>query len=210
MQELIQLLINMNRAASVISYILHPLWAPTAGIFILTHSGTYVADLNENMKNLIYLVIATLTFVIPVCMIPLYFYFKIIRNVEITRRRERLLPLYITLISYIAAYILIKRLPVSQLYGRFIFSSCMALLIVIVITHFWQISAHMTALGGLAGLVIVLSKKLGADLMLYLLLLLLLSGIAGSARLKLNAHSSGQVYSGYLIGFSAVYFLMMI
>ncbi len=200
----------MNRTARVISYILHPLLAPIAGIFLLTHSGTYVADLNENIKNLIYLIVATLTFVIPVCMIPLYLYFKVIRNIEITRRHERLLPLYITFISYIAAYLLIKRLPVSQLYGRFIFSSCIVLLILIVISHFWQISAHMAGLGGLSGLVIILSKKLGADLMLYLLILFLISGIAGSARLKLNAHSSAQVYSGYLIGLFIVYFLMMI
>ncbi len=200
----------MNNAARLFSYILHPLLAPTAGILILTHSGTYVADLTDNLKSLIYLIVVTLTFLIPVCMIPLYLYLKIIRNIEITHRHERLLPLYITLISYIAAYILIKRLPVSQLYGRFIFSSCMALLIVIVISHFWQISAHMTGLGGLAGLVIVLSKRLGADMMLYLLVLFFLAGIAGSARLKLNAHSSGQVYSGYLTGFITVYFLMMI
>lgn len=200
----------MNKAAVVFSYILHPLLAPVAGILILTHSGTYVADLTDNMKNLIYLVTATMTFFLPVCMIPLYLYFKIIRNVEITSRQERLLPLYITMVTYIAAYFLIKRLPVSQLYGRFILSSCMALLIVIFISHFWKISAHMTGLGGLAGLVIVLSKKLGTDLMLYLLILFLLAGIAGTARLKLNAHTSAQVYVGYLTGFLTVYFLMMI
>jgi len=199
-----------KKIASFFSYLLHPLLAAFAGILILTHSGTYIADLSQDIINLITLTVATLTVVLPVCLIPFYLYFKLIRSVEVSERHERLIPLYITLAAYLAAYILVRRLPVSQLYGRFLFAACMCVLIVAFISNFWKISVHMTGLGGLAGLVLALSKKLGADMMMFLLIIIALSGIAGYARMRLNTHSGMQVLAGYLIGLLTVFFLMLI
>ncbi len=199
-----------KKIATFLTILLHPLLAATAGILILTHSGTYIADLSHELKNLIYLTVVTLTFVVPVCLIPFYLYFKIIRNIEISQRHERLIPLYITLAGYVAAYFLVRRLPVSQLYVRFLFASCLCVLIVLFITNFWKISVHMTGLGGITGLVLALSRKLGADLMMFLLVVLILSGLAAYARLRLNAHSGLQVVAGYLTGLLAVFLLMLI
>lgn len=199
-----------KRIATLLSYLLHPLLAAFIGILVLTHSGTYIADLNSDIKNLLYLTVVTLTLIMPVCLIPFYLYFKIIRNLEISERHERIIPLYITLVAYVAAYFLIRRLPVSQLYGRFMFSACLSILLVLVVSNWWKISIHMTGLGGLTGLVLALSRKLGADMMMYLLVFLILSGLAGYARLKLNAHSVLQVLVGYLAGLLIIFFLMLI
>ena len=199
-----------KKIATFFTYLLHPLLAASAGVMILTHSGTYLADLSHELENLIYLTVVTLTLVLPVCLIPFYLYFNVIRNIEISRRHERLIPLYITLAGYVAAYLLIRPLPVSQLYSRFLFASCICLLIVLFVSNFWKISAHMTGLGGLAGLVLALSLKLGTDLMMFLLIILILSGFAGYARLRLNAHSVLQVLAGYLAGFLTVFILLLI
>jgi hypothetical protein len=199
-----------KKIATFLSYIMHPLLAPVAGIFVLTHSGTYIADLSYDIKNLIYLSVVTLTLVLPVCLIPFYMYFRIIRNIELSEKRERLIPLYITLFAYLGAYLLIRRLPVSQLYGRFMFAACISIFFVLFISNFWKISAHMAGLGGLSGLVIALSEKVGTDMMMYLIALLFLSGLAGYARLRLNSHSATQVYLGFLTGLLTVYFVMII
>jgi hypothetical protein len=199
-----------RKIATFISYILHPLLAPIAGILILTHSGTYIADLSEDLKNLIYLTVMTLTLIVPVCLIPFYMYLKIIRNIEISEQRERLIPLYITLATYLVAFFLVRRLPVSQIYGRFLLAASLSLLIVLIVSSFWKISAHMTGLGGLTGLVLALSNKLGADMMMYLLAIFFLSGFAGYARLQMNAHSGLQILLGYLTGFITVFFLLLI
>jgi hypothetical protein len=199
-----------RKIATFISYILHPLLAPIAGILILTHSGTYIADLSEDLKNLIYLTVMTLTLIVPVCLIPFYMYLKIIRNIEISEQRERLIPLYITLATYLVAFFLVRRLPVSQIYGRFLLAASLSLLIVLIVSSFWKISAHLTGLGGLTGLVLALSNKLGADMMMYLLAIFFLSGFAGYARLQMNAHSGLQILLGYLTGFITVFFLLLI
>jgi hypothetical protein len=199
-----------KRIANLLTYILHPLLAPLAGIYILTHSGTYLADLNPSLINLIYLTVISLTFLLPVCLIPFYLYFRIIRNIEITERHERIIPMGITLVSYLGAWLLINRLPVSHLYGRFLLAACISLLIVLLVSFWWKISAHMTGLGGLTGLVLALSQKLGADMMSMLLIIVVLSGLAGYARLRLNTHSVMEVFAGFLSGLLPAYLFLLI
>ncbi|MBP1667886.1 MAG: hypothetical protein H6Q21_252 [Bacteroidetes bacterium] len=199
-----------KKIATFLTYLLHPLLAPIAGIFILTRSGTYIADLNPEIINLINLIVITLTLVLPVCMIPFYLYFRMIRQISIPEKHERLIPMVITLVAYLGAWFLIRRLPVSQLYGRFLLGACLSLLIVVAVSFYWKISLHMTGLGGLVGLVLALSRKLGVELMVVLLLLIILSGLAGFARLQLNAHSKSQVLAGFLIGLTVVYFLILV
>jgi membrane-associated phospholipid phosphatase len=46
--------------------------------------------------------------------------------------------------------------------------------------------------------------------MMVLLLLILLSGLAGYARLRLNAHSGLQVLAGFLTGLTVAYFLLLV
>ena len=199
-----------KKIATFLTYLLHPLLAPIAGIFILTRSGTYIADLNPEIINLINLIVITLTLVLPVCMIPFYLYFRMIRQISIPEKHERLIPMVITLVAYLGAWFLIRRLPVSQLYGRFLLGACLSLLIVVAVSFYWKISLHMTGLGGLVGLVLALSRKLGVELMVVLLLLIIISGLAGFARLQLNAHSKSQVLAGFLIGLTVVYFLILV
>jgi membrane-associated phospholipid phosphatase len=199
-----------KKIAALLTYLLHPLLAPITGIFILTRSGTYIADLNNDIINLITLIIVTLTLVLPVCMIPFYLYFKMIRQIDMPEPHDRIIPMIITLVAYLGAWFLILRLPVSRLYGRFLLASCLSLLIVTGISFYWKISLHMTGLGGLAGLVLALSRKLGVDMMVVLLILVVLSGLAGYARLRLNAHSILQILTGFMIGLTVVYFLLLV
>jgi len=199
-----------KKTATFLTYLLHPLLAPIAGIIILTRSGTYVADLKPEIINLIILIVVTLTLVFPVCLVPFYLYFKMIRQIEIPERQERIVPMIITLVAYLGAWFLIRRLPVSQLYSRFLLAACISLLTALVISLSWKISLHMIGLGGLTGLVLALSQKLGVDMMMVLLLLIILSGLAGYTRLRLNVHSGLQVLAGFLTGLTVSYFLLLI
>jgi membrane-associated phospholipid phosphatase len=63
---------------------------------------------------------------------------------------------------------------------------------------------HMVALGGLIALILYISFYLKVNLSFYLILAVLASGITGTARLLLNAHTPGEVYSGFILGFAVV------
>lgn len=193
-----------NRIATLLSYIAHPLLVPMLGLLIISHSGTYAADIDQRFNQFIYLTVFLLTFLLPVGLIPLLKYSGLASSIHLPQRKERLIPLYLTLIFYLAAYFLIKKLPVSQVYQRFIFSASLSILLVLILSYFWKISAHLAAWGGLVGLIISLSLRFNTDLMLYLVSAILCSGFVGYARLRLGAHNPMQVYFGFLVGFLTV------
>jgi len=190
--------------ASVISYISHPLLMPMLGLVIISNSGTYAADLDQRSTNLIYLATFLMTFLIPLALMPLLYYTGLAGNLEFSERRERLLPLYLTLVFYLAAYFFIRKLPISQVYQRFMFSACMSVLLVLAVSYFWKISAHLVGWGGVIGLILVLSYKFGSDMMIFLVIAILLAGLTGFARLKLNEHYPLQIYTGFLLGFAVM------
>jgi membrane-associated phospholipid phosphatase len=193
-----------KKVANLLTYIAHPLLIPMLGLLVISHSGTYAADLDQRFTQFIYLSVFIFTFMLPASLIPLFFYSGLAKNITFTARRERLIPLYITLIFYLAAYFLIKKMPISSVYQRFLFSSCLSILFILAISYFWKISAHMTGWGGIVGLVLSLSLRFSTDLMLFLILAILVSGCIGFARLRLNAHNPLQVYAGFLVGFLTV------
>jgi hypothetical protein len=190
-----------KRFAGLLSYLAHPLLMPMLGLIIISNSGTYAADMDYRYTQFIYLSVFIFTLILPVSLIPLFFYTGLAKNIHFTELRERLIPLYITLIFYLAAYFLIKKLPISTIYQRFLFACCLSILFLLAISYFYKISAHMIGLGGLIGLILVLSLRFDTDLMLYLVLALIFAGFTGFARLKLNAHNPLQVYLGFLVGF---------
>jgi len=177
---------------------------PMIGLLVISNSGTYVADLDHRFTNFIYLSTFLLTFMIPVALMPLLYYTGMAGSMHFSQRRERLLPLYLTLFFYIAAYFLIRKLPVSQVYQRFMFAACLSVLLVLAVSYFWKISAHLVGWGGVVGLIVILSYQFGSDMMIFLVIAILFTGITAFARLKLNEHLPLQVYSGFLLGLLTV------
>lgn len=74
-------------------------------------------------------------------------------------------------------------------------------LIIGLISYFWQVSAHAAGMGGLVGYI-------GSLMLLYdepllkipFFISLLLAGLVISSRLKLGAHTPSQTYIGFTIG----------
>jgi len=191
-------------------YMAHPLSVPLIGLLVIKYSGTYAADLNPQFTRFIYLTVGLLTIVLPLFIISLYQFTRITGSIQITGKRERLVPYYFSLVFYISAYFLVRRLPISQVYARFLFAACIILCLLVLVSYFWKISPHLTGWGGLTGLIVSLSLGFGTNMVLFLNTSLLLSGITGFATLRLNHHTPAQVYFGFLMGFCAtlVFFLL--
>jgi membrane-associated phospholipid phosphatase len=62
----------------------------------------------------------------------------------------------------------------------------------------------MIGIGGIAGLLFVLSNHFSVDISVYLVSVIFLSGFLAWARLSLGAHKPSQVYSGFALGWLAV------
>ena len=59
----------------------------------------------------------------------------------------------------------------------------------------------MVGLGGILGLIISVSQLIKFDMTLFYIIIILIAGLVGSARLILDEHKPYQLYLGFLLGF---------
>jgi hypothetical protein len=70
-----------------------------------------------------------------------------------------------------------------------------------IITFFWKISVHALSMGGVVGLLFVITAMLPESDVNYLFFAtIIISGLVLSARLKLQSHTPAQVYMGFVLG----------
>lgn len=120
-------------------------------------------------------------------------------------QEDRRFPFLMTTVFYLGATTLFllgrgfRELPVLA-----VITGCVTFSIAIVtlITPYWKVSAHSVGISGVVGFILGLKYRFGEDqLIIPLIISILLAGVLMSSRLQLNAHSSGQIFAGSLIGF---------
>ncbi|MFC2128746.1 PAP2 family protein [Bacteroidota bacterium] len=186
--------------AKWISILIHPLIMPTLGIIILLNSGVYVSFIPWEIKKLIYLMVFLGTFLIPLCLIPFFLYQKIIGNIEMSERKERIIPLSITALFYFFTYFIFIKVQVYHLLQLFILGAAITILITLFITIKWKISAHLIGIGGVSGGILAIGLKYNIDIQSIFMTSILVAGLLGYSRLKLKAHTPAQIYAGYFTG----------
>lgn len=197
-----------RKLAQIISYTFHPLLMSSIAVLILYNSGHYLSVTNAAIRDTIYSIFIILTFILPAMFIPVLYYFRIISKLEIDLRKERLLPLISISIIYSLGYYFMQRVNMPPVLLSLIQSSIAVLIVSTVITVFWKISLHTTALGGLLAFVIFIGIENNLNVTLIGFIIILISGLVASSRLYLERHNSSQVYLGFLTGLIVVFLSM--
>lgn len=157
------------------------------------------------------IIIAVGTFVVPVLMISLFRVLKIIPSTDFENPKDRVIPIFIVAICYLACYMSLKQIGLSYLINKFILAAFFCVMVAFVINFFWKISLHMTGMGGIIAILTVLNLSGFAKLPVTILLFIILAGLLGSARLYLGHHNIAQVGVGFAVGFivaCATFFLL--
>jgi membrane-associated phospholipid phosphatase len=200
----------MQKFSKAISHIYHPLIIPTLGILVLFNSGTYLSYLPFEMKKWMLVIVFLSTYIVPLAMIPFFLYQNMIRNIKMDSKRERYLPLALSLVMYLFCYYLIRRISIPNIYHSFILSSLLSVLVTLLITLKYKISIHMVGAGGLIALIGFLAFYLKVNLQFYLGVAIVLAGLTGMARIILKAHTPDEVYTGFLTGFTVVLLTLLL
>lgn len=190
------------KLAKIISFLFQPLLMPIYGTIILLNAGTWMSyTIFPALRNALYLVMFTSTFLMPALTFLLLLKKKEINSLEMESRTERNIPYISTLLFYIVGWYLLNKLPLPRVFGNIIMGASLAILIAFLINLRWKISIHMMALGGTAGMLFAFATLFNFPLSTPLIMLLVIAGITGTARLILHAHIPSQVYTGFLLGF---------
>lgn len=197
---------RMRTTARVISTLFHPLLMPALGLFLLLHSGTYISLLDPAAKRAIFLVMAMGTLIFPLLMLPVLYYRRLMTGSQDPPVEDRAIALLIILVLYVITYIYFSRIPLSRIIHAYSLSLplVMFLLLVLVLGLKIRLSEHMTALGGITGLIIALIWLYETPLELILMIVLVAAGLTGSARLILGSNRPGEILGGFMLGFVMV------
>jgi len=201
---------DMKKSAFVISYLFHPLLLPTLGLLLLLNSGTYISLLDPAAKRAILFVMALGTLFFPLIMLPVLYYRNLMTNLQNTAREERLIPQMIVLILYIITFVYFVRLPLNRIIHAYVLSVAATLFLLLILGVKFKLCSHSAGLGGLTGLIIALIFLYETSLQGVLMLTLLAAGLTGTARLVLRRQRPGEVYAGYLLGFTVVLITLVV
>jgi len=188
--------------ARIISVIFHPLLVPTYALLIMINlksSLLFVMPLGHQYMTV--LTVFLISFVMPSLIIFILYKFGFVKSLHMETRQERILPLFTVSIFFYATYYLLKQESYYALFNIFMLGATLLAILSVLINYFTKISIHMVAQGGLFGTLAGFSIAYNQQFTGLLYLLVFIAGLTGFARLKLNAHTPGQVYGGYLLGF---------
>ena len=95
----------------------------------------------------------------------------------------------------------------GDLFNQLLLGSTFTIIAALLINLHWKISIHMIGVGGILGAVLGMAQGLFIELLWPVIIIVLLSGMLGTARLMLKAHNPLQIYAGFLLGFAAMFIL---
>ncbi len=196
-----------EKVARVISIVFHPVLIPTLGFLLLLNSGFYFSLLTIEAKRFLLLVIFLSTCILPMLMVAML---ALNPKFDITMpgSKDRILPLLASAAFYYLGFILLGKVKAVPEFKLFMIASVLVIVALLIISFKWKISNHMAAVGGLTGTMFALSFKGGLNPVYSVIIVVLLSGIVGTARLSLNKHNIWQVIAGYALGFVILYLVI--
>lgn len=195
------MIIMKNFWARLISAVLHPLIMPSIAMVILFAIPSYVSfSVSSQAQRLILVIVFINTCLAPLLAIFFLKRIGVISSVLLDERTDRIYPVLVSVFFYLFTYYLFRQANLPSVMSYFIMGATLLTLIGFIVTFYWKISIHMISMGGFTGFLIALSLLLRFEMAFLIILTILLSGLLGTARIKLNAHNPPQVYAGYITG----------
>lgn len=200
----------LRLSSKAISVLCHPLLILTYAWLLLMIANPYqfgssnTADAFRHSLDKTLRVIQ-LTFMFPMFVALMLRPLGFISSLEMPTREERYVPFIATGICYLWNFINLYWAGdgFPRLFTVFSLGATVGLFTAFLINLFTKISIHAVGMGGLVAIALITYPHSYAPIEPHVLLIILLAGMVGTARLQLKAHEPQDVYGGYLVGFGA-------
>lgn len=194
--------------ALIVSVVFQPLVVPTLVFGLIFFVVPESTSLPIEFKMRIFYLVVLSTLVIPMITIFGLRLSGTLKSLHMETIQDRVIPFSITSIYYLlTSYFLYDKSEFDPILWKSLSIITFAILVLTFVTFFWKMSAHMTGMGGLMAVVLVLGFKFPTFKVLYpLLSSIMLTGIVGTSRLYLTAHRPIEIYVGLIFGFTVCFF----
>lgn len=190
-----------KKFAMALSIIFQPVFVPIYSLVILYHANTYITyAIPQDVWKFIFIITLLNTVVFPMGVFYYFLRSGLIESLHMHTAKERSLPFLSMIVFHLSTFYVFSRIPVPDLFLNLILGAALSVATAFVINLKWKISIHMLGMGGIVGTIIGIVLRYQVEAVPLVMALVLLSGLVGYARLKLNAHTPLQVYAGFVMG----------
>jgi hypothetical protein len=188
--------------SQAISVIFHPLLLTSYALLLIFLLPGYLSMLPLSYKRTVFIVFSLITTAAPAVFVFLMYQLKVIRNLSLEDRKERVFPLVTSFIFYLSAYVMALRFPVElpNLILGVLLTAALSSLAGLLLNFLIKVSLHALAFSAFISFFTSYLFLFQINVVNFVIILILLAGITASARLFLNTHKPLEVYIGFLTG----------
>jgi membrane-associated phospholipid phosphatase len=179
-------------------------------VVLMWLAPSILIPIDKNAFRYLLAVVSITSFVIPMIMLTSLKLTAIIPDYYLEDRKHRIIPfIFVTIIYGASCYMFYNQFNFAKVIYQCFFSITLLLFVLTAITIFWKISIHSAAISGVFGILYALQiQNPDVDLLYLLTTFLVLIGIVGTSRMKLNAHTIEQTIAGILVGFACCFLVV--
>lgn len=195
----------MTLLARAISFLFHPLFVTTY-LFLVFRFWFPIGlePIPIEVSNQFLILVFGITAVLPVVNMIFFRLVGVIKTMEMTSRRERVIPFLFIALMYFGIVLMLLTRPELSMDDNFIrFLSVAASLVSasFLISLFYKASIHALAWGGFVGILLLLARSADSGSLLFPIIGgVVIAGLVMSSRLYLNAHTPREILVGSMTG----------
>lgn len=193
-------MMNYRKIANTLSWVLHPFLLPVYLMAVLLTMTTF-ALFSPGVKFYFLWVVMLYAIIIPFLTLGVLHSLGRISDFRIDNRRERLLPLLIGTVCYVLCALTFSKIPSAIFLRKFMLAAACCEAMCFVVSLRWKISLHLTGMGAIVALLVVMNIVGVGNMLLPLSVAILGAGALASARLYLGCHNPVQIFAGFFGGF---------
>lgn len=186
-------------AARAISWIFRPTYFALVG-FALLFELTYLSLLSVSYKLTLLALVAVFTVILPRSGVYIYRRLHGWRLHHLRSRERRYVPYLLTISSYLACLHVMSSFYMPRWMGGIIVGALATQIVCSLINLRFKVSAHCAGAGGACGMMAAYSIVFQFNAVWWLMLLIMVSGLVGTARMLLRQHTLGEVVTGSVVG----------
>ncbi len=197
-----------NIIYSGISILFHPLFVPLYITLyaVYVHPQMYVGR-NPYDKFALCRIVAVNTFIFPLVTVLIMKGVGFVKSIYLKTGRERMVVLIATMLFYFwMHYVMTHTLALSQqspqpsIMAQYFLGVFLSIPSAFMATNFLRISLHAMAWGNAIVFFVFVAMQYTYFMGIELVLVTLLAGLVGTARLQLKDHNNKELYLGFIVG----------
>lgn len=193
----------INKISVFFSVTFQPLFMPfVAVLLMLLLNNELNNEVPVETRKFVVWISLLFTIMLPAIMFLIFYKMGWVSDLNLTVRKERVIPTFLVLIMFFVLYYLIRSAEgMSIKFVSIVIGSILGILISNIVTTFWKISIHSLGVFSVVGSLVALSTATNEVVPVLTYVFLAIAITVGVSRIILKRHTPMQVVMGSLLGF---------